>query len=91
MFQEAAVFHLPVLKSDLRSILTWLAPLPQAQQCERPFWLMANWLLDPSFREVVKEAWSESRDWSSAVPDFHQKANSWNREQYGNHSIKRGG
>ena len=45
---------------------------------------MASWLADPTFQNVVKEAWDDNGDWVQAVQKFQSLAQHWNRECYGN-------
>lgn len=90
-FPEASILHLPCLKSDHRPLLlqhnTGLIP----SRTNKPFRFFAGWLADPSFEEIVQEAWVDSPSWNVAVNDFQHKVTKWNSSHFGNifHKKKR--
>lgn len=45
---------------------------------------MASWLVDPTFKPIVTEAWNESNSWCQAVDSFQKKTMDWNINCYGN-------
>ncbi|PNX98271.1 RNA-directed DNA polymerase, partial [Trifolium pratense] len=83
LYPEASVFHLPNLKSDHRPVMLRLSPI-QKTNIQRPFRFMANWTLDQSFPELVREAWNDELSWNQAVAEFKNKVVEWNKTKFGN-------
>lgn len=72
------------MKSDHKPLLLKGNPEGPLVRTNRPFRFMANWLTDPSFLSMVKEAWEDNVDWDEAVSEFQNKAKEWNYTHFGN-------
>ncbi|KAF7806607.1 putative ribonuclease H protein At1g65750 family [Senna tora] len=50
----------------------------------RPFRFLAAWTLHENFHEVVKEAWANNENWTSALEKFYPLIKDWNKKVFGN-------
>lgn len=81
---DASIIHLPTLKSDHKPLLLSLAHGVSTTAMNRPFHLMASWLVDQTFKPVDQEAWHGDTIWLQAVDTFQDKATYWNMHCFGN-------
>ena len=83
IFPEASVLHLERLHSDHCPIKV-LFENNREFRPPRPFRFQPMWLSHPLFPNVVKEAWHNPSSLQQALATFTCKANSWNKDHFGN-------
>ncbi|KAF7843708.1 putative ribonuclease H protein At1g65750 family [Senna tora] len=84
-FPEASVSHLPKYKSDHNPLMLCLNTDRRNQSNkDRPFRLLAPWVMHEGFKDLVKETWSNNSGWLSTLDSFYPRVKSWNREIFGN-------
>ena len=90
LYPDAKVSHLTRCHSDHCPILLQTNPIRQLH-LTRPFKFQSFWLSDPSFPNVVKQAWQQPRMLLEAIEVFSSQASIWNKNHFGNifHKKKR--
>ena len=90
LYPDAKVSHLTRCHSDHCPILLQTNPIRQLH-LTRPFKFQSFWLSDPSFPNVVKQAWQQPRNLLEAIEVFSSQASIWNKNHFGNifHKKKR--
>lgn len=84
LFEETKVVHLPRTSSNHYPILINTLPSPP-YPCNRPFHLETMWFNDPSFPNVVKDAWhSHPNNTILALKEFTKRIKIWNRDVFSN-------
>ena len=83
LYPDAKVLHLTRCHSDHCPILMETNPRRQLH-LTRPFKFQSFWLSDPSFPNVVNQAWKQPRKLMEAIKVFSRKANLWNKNQFRN-------
>lgn len=83
LYLEAHVTHLTRCHLDHNPILLETNPTSWARQ-NRLFKFQSFWLSDPSFPQVVQNAWTRAACLKEAISEFSRDASDWNREHFGN-------
>ena len=83
-FSEASIIHLPALKLEHMPLLLKHGQSSRIPSNIKPFRFIASWLADPTFQNVVCQAWGNSGEWIRSVKKFHGLARQWNEECFGN-------
>lgn len=82
---ELKLLHLNQLNSDHRPILLEIGGSNNCRAQHQPlFRFQSAWLTNESFKEVVKGAWAEGRDWNTGKETFVNDAKTWNKVCFGN-------
>ncbi|KAK9986443.1 hypothetical protein SO802_031394, partial [Lithocarpus litseifolius] len=83
LYPDAKVSHLTRCHSDHCPVLLETSPR-RAVHLSRPFRFQSFWLSDPSFPNVVNQAWRQPRKLPEAIEKFSKEAISWNKNHFGN-------
>ena len=85
MYLEAKVVHLTRCHSDHCLVLQ-----PRiVTHRKRPFKFQTCWLSDPSFPNLVSQAWRNYLMLANAIDCFTKKAEKWNKSQFGNVFVRK--
>ncbi|XP_052107411.1 uncharacterized protein LOC127740479 [Arachis duranensis] len=82
LFPSVGVKHLPKLKSDHLPILLDFDTFAVNGR-ERPFKLLASWLLHEGYNNLVRSNWYKQGDLINNIHHFTEKAKEWNKEVFG--------
>lgn len=83
-FADAFVKYFFSFKSDHCPILLDLGVGNKKKRGDIPFRFVAAWLLNDSFKGVVKGSWKDRKVWREIVDDFVVRAMAWNKKIFGN-------
>ena len=83
LYPDAKVLHLTRCHSNHCPVLLETNPSRQLH-VKRPFKFQSIWLSDPSFPNVVKQAWQQPRKLLEAIEVFSRQASLWNKNHFGN-------
>lgn len=83
IFLETKVTHLTRTRSNHCPILVDTSP-PVHNMGPRPFRFEPMWLSNPSFKNVVLQAWANCTDINIAINKFTLMVRKWNVESFGN-------
>ena len=84
LFKDTNVFYLPRTSSDHHPILIDTFP-STSNRLNRPFWLETIWFSNPSFLNIIKDAWSSHPNNAIlALKDFTKRVKVWNRDVFRN-------
>ncbi|KAL0004465.1 hypothetical protein SO802_012026 [Lithocarpus litseifolius] len=83
LYPDAKVSHLTRCHSDHCPVLLETSPR-RAVHLSKPFRFQSFWLSDPSFPNVVNQAWRQPRKLPEAIEKFSKEASSWNKNHFGN-------
>ena len=75
--------HLMKCHSDHSPVLMETNP-KRPMQLNKPFKFQSFWLSDPSFPNVVNQAWGQQKDLREVIDLFYNQANLWNKNHFGN-------
>ena len=81
LFSEAKVTHLTRCHSGHCLVLLETQPRPSTF-FKRPFKFQSFWVFDPSFSNVVANAWKNLALLPMAIESFSKEANTWNRSYF---------
>ena len=88
MYPEAKVVHLTSCHSDHCPVLLDLQPRIITNR-KRPFKFQTCWLSDPSFPNLVSQAWRNYPMLTDTIDCFTKEAEKWNRSQFGNVFVRK--
>ena len=83
MYPEAKVIHLTRCHSDHCPVLLDMQPRVVVNR-KKPFKFQTCWLSDPTFPNIVSQAWRQHPMLADAIDSFSKKAEKWNRTHFGN-------
>ena len=83
MFPEAKVVHLTRCHSYHCPVLLDMQPRSNANR-KKPFKFQTCWLSDPTFPNIVSQAWRHYPILADAIASFTKEAEKWNKTQFGN-------
>ena len=83
MFPEAKVVHLTRCHSYHCPVLLDMQPRSNANR-KKPFKFQTCWLSDPTFPNIVSQAWRHYPILADAIASFTKEAKKWNKTQFGN-------
>ena len=83
LYSDAKVTHLLRYHSDHYPVLLEMQP-GVSRGKKRPFRFQTCWLLDPTFLDVVSQAWGGANNLVEAVDSFTRNVVDWNKNQFGN-------
>ena len=83
LYLDAKVTHLPRYHSDHCLVLLEMQP-GVSRGKKRPFRFQTCWLLDPTFPNIVSQAWGVANNLVEAVESFTRNVVDWNKNQFGN-------
>lgn len=83
MYPEARVTYLTRCHSDHCPVLMEMLPR-MSNISKRPFKFQTCWLLNPTFPNVVSEAWNQSVGLVEATEKFSKDVAHWNKTHFGN-------
>ena len=82
LYPDAKVLHLTRCHSNHCPVLLETNPSRQLH-VKRPFKFQSIWLSNPSFPNVVKQAWQQPRKLLEAIEVFSRQASLWNKNHFG--------
>ncbi|XP_030948868.1 uncharacterized protein LOC115972747 [Quercus lobata] len=88
LFPEAKITHLTWCHSDHCPVLLETQPR-SSTFLKRPFKFQSFWVSDPSFPNVVTNAWRNLALLPMAIESFAKGAATWNRSHFGNIFVKK--
>ena len=83
LYLNAKVSHLTRCYLDHCPVLMETNP-NRKLHLTKPFKFQSFWLSDPSFPNVVNQAWKQPRKLMEAIEVFSRQASLWNKNQFGN-------
>ena len=88
LYPDAKITYLPRYHSDHCPILLEMQPGLSGGK-KRPFRFQTCWLLDPTFPNVVSQAWGGANNLVEAVDSFTRNVMVWNKNQFRNIFIRK--
>lgn len=83
IFSDTHVKHLPWFQSDPRLILLSTTSVSPRYRRDRPFRIVASWILHDDFPRLVKESWDPGAQWEENVGRFTSEVGSWCHNVFG--------
>ena len=83
LYLDAKVTHLPRYHSDHCLVLLEMQP-GVSREKKRPFRFQTCWLLDPTFPDIVSQAWGGANNLVKVVDSFTRNVMDWNKNQFRN-------
>ncbi|XP_030945010.1 uncharacterized protein LOC115969488 [Quercus lobata] len=83
LYPNAKVTHLPRYHSDHCPVLLEMQP-GVSRGKKRSFRFQTCWLLDPTFPDIVSQAWGGANNLVEVVESFTRNVVDWNKNQFGN-------
>ena len=83
MYLKAKVIHLTRCHSDHCPVLLDMHPRVVVNR-KKPFKFQTCWLSDPTFPNIVSQAWRQHPMLADAIDSFSKEAEKWNRTHFGN-------
>ena len=83
LYPDAKITHLPKYHSDHCPVLLEMQPGLSGGK-KRPFRFQTCWMLDPTFPDIVSQAWGGANNLVEAVDSFTRNVVAWNKNQFKN-------
>lgn len=83
-FNEAYIQHLNWFKSNHISLLLIMGNGVEDKRLTRRFRFIAAWVIDDSFKEMLKGNWRKDCSWPVTISWLTDRIKEWNKDIFGN-------